>query len=226
MGTVKIWTIVAAFLIGLAFMAPQGFADDAKFPGFLGDYTGFMPGPKDGVKLRWIKPGVDWKKYTKIMVDSTVFFFADNAKYKGIEPNELKEISDGFNEEIVKALKDAYPIVADPGPDVMRIRFAITDLEPGHPGRSAVTSVVPVGIALSLVRRGFTGKWTGAGGASMEMEALDSTTNERIAAAIDDHPGGKTSSFTKWGSVKEAGEFWAKRLRTALDEARGIPAKQ
>jgi len=59
----------------------------------------------------------------------------------------------------------------------------------------------------------------------MEIEALDSVTGERVAAGVDERPGGKTSSFTKWGSTKEAFEFWAKKLRGVLDTVHGKGAE-
>lgn len=43
------------------------------FSGFLGApdvYEKLAPGPKDGVKLRWINPNADLTKYNKFMVDS------------------------------------------------------------------------------------------------------------------------------------------------------------
>jgi hypothetical protein len=65
--------------------------------------------------LRWLKPGVDFGKYNKVMLDSIVFFFADDSDYKGMDPQQLKELADNFNQQLVNTLKAAYPIVADPG---------------------------------------------------------------------------------------------------------------
>ena len=73
--------------------------------------------------------GVMFGKYNKFMVDSVIFFFADDSEYKGIDPNEMKELADNFNQAIVAAFKDKYPIVAEPGPDVARIRIAITGVK-------------------------------------------------------------------------------------------------
>jgi hypothetical protein len=86
------------------------------------------------------------------MVDSVIFYLSDKADYKGIDPQEMKELADEFNKDIVAAFKDKYPIVADPAPDVARIRIAITNIKPSNPGVSAVTSIIPVGIGVSLVK--------------------------------------------------------------------------
>jgi len=192
-------------------------------PGFLaGYYNKLEPGPKDGAKMRWLKPDVDWAKYDKVMLDSVVFFFADASEYKGIEPNELKELADGFNRQFVEILKESYPIVADPGPDVLRIRFAITDLKQSSPVMSGITSVIPVGLAVSVVKKGATDSWAGSGATSAEMMALDSLTNEVIAVAQDDETAGFTERFSEWGSAEDAFKYWAERVKIYLDQVHGV----
>ena len=62
------------------------------------------------------------------------------------------------------------------------------------------------------------------GEASMEMEALDSETNERVGAAIDERPAPKyklIKAAQKWEQTKDAFTFWAGRLKNFLDEAHG-----
>jgi hypothetical protein len=187
--------------------------------GFLyGYYEKLEPGPPGGAKLRWLKPGVNFAKYNKVMLDSVVFFLSDDSEYKGIEPSELKKLGDGFNQAIVDALKGSYPIVAEPGPDVVRLRFAITNLEESRPVLSAVTSVVPVGLGISLVKKGATGTWTGSGATTAELMSLDSMTNEVIGAAKDTRTAGFTERFSKWGSAEEAFKYWADRLKLFMDQ--------
>jgi hypothetical protein len=191
--------------------------------GFLYGYYGKLePGPEGGAKLRWLKPGVNFAKYNKVMLDSVVFFFADDSEYKGMNPEELKELADGFNLALVNALKEAYPIVADPGPDVVRIRFAVTDLKESRPAMSAISSVLPIGLGISMVKKGATGSWSGSGATSAEMMALDSMTNDVIGAAQDTRTAGFTERFSKWGSADEAFKFWGERIKLFLEQAHGM----
>ena len=192
-----------------------------KQSGFLENYPEFKSGPTGGADFVYMKEGVDFKRYNKIMMNYVVLYFEDDAEYKGIHPEELAEMSNAFHKAIVDNLEGAYPLVDKPGPDVMRLRFAITDVVASKPGRGAMSTVMPIGLALSTVKKGVTGTHTGVGQASIEVEILDSVTNERIAAAIDMRPGGKMEGFSKWGAVEGAFEFWAKRLRTWLDETHG-----
>jgi hypothetical protein len=189
--------------------------------GFLESYPAFEPGPKGGADFVYLKKDVDFTSYDKVMMDHVVFYFSEDAKYKGIHADEMKELADSFHKAFAEVLANAYPLVDKPGTGVMRIRTAITDLVPSKPGLSGVTTVVPIGLAIDLVKSGAGGGHTGVGQASMEVEFLDSMTNERIAAAVDTKPGDKLEGLTKWGAAKGAFEFWAKRLRTYLDQIHG-----
>jgi len=118
--------------IGIVFSVSAAFAEEPPFSGFLGSpdvYKQLKPGPEGGAKLRWVKDGLDFSKYNRFMVDSVIFYLADESEYKGIDPQVLKDLADTFNKELVAAFKDKYPIVADPGPDVARIKIAITNIE-------------------------------------------------------------------------------------------------
>ena len=218
-----LWVVGMVLVVGCATTdSTQISSAPASKTGFLkGYYDKLAPGPEGGAKLRWIKPNVDWAKYDKVMLDSVVFFFDDASEYKGIEPNELKALADGFNKQLVDALKDSYPIVAEPGPDVLRIRFAITDLKQSNPAISGITSVIPVGLAVSVVKKGATDSWAGSGATSADMMALDSLTNEVIAVAQDDKTAGFTERFSKWGSAEDAFKYWAERVKKYLDTVHG-----
>jgi len=156
------------------------------------------------------------------MLDSVIFYFADDSENKGIDAQDMKELADGCNLEVVNVLKGTYPIVAEPGPDVLRLRFAITDLKQSRPVLSAVSSVVPIGLGISLIKKGATGSWAGSGATSVELMAMDSMTNDVIAVAQDDKSAGFTERFTKWGSTEEAFKFWAERIKQFIDKAHGM----
>ncbi len=189
--------------------------------GFLRNYPQFQPGPSDGVDQLYTKPGMDLSKYRRVMVDEAQFYLKKSAVEQGLQASELKELSDTFHRAIFEALGNAYPLVSEPGADVLRIRLAVTDIETSNPAMSGITTVLPVGLAVSVAKKATTGSYSGVGGASMEVEFLDSMTNERLVAAIDTFNGSKMSGFSKLGATKEAFEFWAKRLRVTLDKAHG-----
>lgn len=212
-----------AIMVVVASCASTQTAPERHNDGFLGDYYKYLkPGPEGGAKMRWMKPGTDFAKYNKVMLDSVVFFFAKDSDYKGMDPNELKEMADGFNLQIVNALKGSYPIVSKPGPDVVRIRFAVTDLKASKPALSAISSVVPVGLGLSIIKKGTSGAWTGSGAISAEVMAIDSMTGDVIAVAQDERNAGFTDRFSKWGAADEAFKFWGERIKLLMDSLHGV----
>ncbi len=216
--------MMLAVAIGLLFTISTAFAaDDFTRSGFLGNpsiYDLLKPGEAGG--YRWLKPGVDLKKYNKFMVDSVVFFLADKADYKGIDPQEMKELCDEFNKALVAAFKDKLPIVAEPGPDVARVRFAITNVQPSRPGVSAVTSIVPVGLGVSLVKKGATGGWVGSGATATELMILDTATNEIVALGATKRAAEFDERFSKWGSATDAFKFWSELAVKFIDNTRGV----
>ncbi len=193
-------------------------AADYPQTGFLhGYYEKLQPGKTENdPKLLWVKSGVDRHKYKKVMVDYVIFAFAQNSEYKGIDANEMKTMADGATLALVQAIQKQLPVAAEPGPDVLRLRTAIVDLQQSKPVISTVTTVIPAGLGLSLIKKGATGTWSGAGGTTAEMMILDSMTNEVLAAAVDQRQAGFTERFTKWGSCEEAFGFWGERLATRI----------
>ena len=218
--------IMLSVALGVVLTASMAFAaDDFTRSGFLGNPTVYdLLQPVEGGGARWLKPGVDFKKYNRFMVDSVVFFLADKADYKGIDPQEMKELCDEFNKALVAAFKDKLPIVAEPGPDVARVRFAITNVQPSRPGVSAVTSIIPVGLGVSLVKKGATGGWVGSGETATELMILDTASNEIVALGATKRAAEFDERFSKWGSAKEAFKFWSERLvKTIMDVRAGKP---
>jgi hypothetical protein len=219
---------ILAVAVGFALVASMiSCASTPKATGksFIGDYEkNLQEGPKGGAKQRWLKPDVDFKKYSKVILEHVVFFFDDTSEYKGIDTAELDEVAKNADLALVSALKDKYPIVTEPGPDVVRIRFAITNLKASKPGigvLTTVTMVTPIGLGVNLIKKGATGSWSGSGATGSEMMAIDSMTNEVNAVAKDDQSAAFFDRYTKYGSVEDAFKFWGERLVYFLDEVHG-----
>jgi hypothetical protein len=224
---VVIGIALVSFTISCASTGSQakGAAAAPQTEGFLNGYYKYLqPGPEGGAKMRWLKPGVNFAQYNKIILEHVVFFFDDTSEYKGIDTQELDEVAKEADLALVKALKDKYPIVTEPAPDVLRIRFAITNLKATKPALGVITTatmILPVGAAISLVKKAATGSWTGSGATGAELMAIDSMSNEVIAVARDDHSAAFFDRYTKYGSVENAFEMWGERLVAFLEDAKG-----
>ena len=178
-------------------------------------------------------------------------WYKEDAGHKGIDPTTLKMLTDYYYEAIVKELGDAYPLVEKPGPGVMRIRIAITELVPARPEMSVVMLVVPYATVADLTAGAATqeGEVGGAvylGNTAVEAEILDSETNRQIGAYVEkklpkkyniDTSEGTTAAvktysdsyldaYTEWNYAKAAFDYWAELLRKRLDELRGVKAAE
>ena len=88
-------------------------AADKKYSGFLGDnYKYLQQGSKDGAKEVWLKPGVMFGRYNKFMVDSVIFFFAEDSEYKGMDPNEsertFRRVQQGYSRGLQRQIPDSH----------------------------------------------------------------------------------------------------------------------
>jgi hypothetical protein len=217
-----------------------------KHTGFLSDYKKLKPSKIDPEAEIWTKPGFSLKNYNKIILDRILIWYRGDIDYKGIDPDKLKILTDYFHNAITKNLGDAYPLTDNPGPDVLRIRVAITELVPTKPMISVIVLVTPyvtiADILSSTASKGGIGSSPYVGDAAIECEFLDSITNEQLLAFVDRKIGKKYNvdlkegpvnavetaaesyaySYTTWKYTKEAFDFWAQALRKRLDEAHGV----
>jgi len=148
-------------------------------------------------------------------------------KYGGINDVDAWQLRLTFRDRIVKALGNDYPVVDHPGPHVLRVRAALTDVadEKAHSNANSPGPLLPLAGDL-LLRSTETLVSTNIlrGKASLEAELLDSQSGERLVGYIE-----KRESSTTYVSddrhnlapIVEIFDYWAKKLRQRLDKARG-----
>ena len=216
---------------------------DYATKGFLSDYSKLAPVEGDEHAYKYVDSSVDFSKYKKLQIDRIKVWYKDDSDYKGIDADELKALTDYFHQAIVKAVGDDYPVVNETGPDVLRVRIAVTDLVPNKPAASVVTLAVPfawVADAGTGVAEGEAGSTSFTGEATIEMEAMDSVSSQQLGAYIDREVGKKynwthgvakgvssyTKAYSKWDYTKQSMDVWAKRLKGQLDVLQGKAAKE
>jgi len=215
------WFGILMSAVLLAGCAAGGMKDVQK-AGFLNDYSMMQPGGDDRAALLYIKKDADFKQYDKLMFDRVMVLLAENAEYREIDPAMLSELTDYYQNALLNAVKDGYEIVDQPGPGVLRVRTAITGVKPSRPVANTLSTIIPVGIVVSGATKAVSGDNLGTGEAQTEFEVVDAQSGERLAAAVDRRQGGKMVFRGTWTDTKEAFDFWAKRFRQRLDEARGV----
>ena len=220
--------------------------DKYKDTGFLNDYSRLKPSKSEPHAEIWCNPGFDLKNYNKIMLDPILVWDRGDENSRKINPEKLKTLTDDFCNAISSELGDVYPLVDQPGPDVLRVRIAITELVPAKPGVSVVVFVVPfiiwIDMALSTNSEGGAGSTSYIGYTAIESELLDSVSKDQQAAFVERSIQKKYNvsfkngffggiyiylrsylySYTEWSYTKMAFDNWAKLLRESLDEAHRV----
>ena len=222
--------------------ADQPSFGEYKAKGFLTSYSNIKAKEGEDRVYRYVNPAVDASRYKKLMIERIRIWLKPGTEDRGIDPAELKELVDYFHKAIVEAVQDSYPVVEEPGPDVLRVRIAVTNVVPNKVEASVVSLVVPylwVGEAGAGAATGAPGSTPFVGEATIEFEALDSASSEQVAAFIGTRIGKKYAwdegvqrtvdaylkAYSTWAYTKESMDAWAQRLRAWLDTVHGRPQK-
>jgi len=185
--------VTFAFLAALALSAPTSL-HAAKAPPTWDNLVQVKSKRADAV---YLLPGADFKPYTKIMLDPTEVAFRKNwlrdynssttlgSRISDAEAQEMmKKVQTGFEEIFIKAYQDAgYQVVTSPGPDVLRLRTAVINLDVAAPER------MTAGRSRTYSRE--------AGQATLVLEARDSVTGAVLGRAVDAQTTGDTGALIR-----------------------------
>lgn len=218
---IKVLTLAGIFMFLITGCSSTFQTRKVTTSGFLGDYSQLEKGSEDEAQLRYLNPRADFNAYTRILMDPVKFYSDKNCK---IEGEDKKRIVDYLDATIKEQLKTDYTFVNKVSPGTMRLRVAITEARGSKVVMDTISSIIPIGMALGLVKKVATGTNLSVGKASIELELQDSQTGQRLAAAVDERAGrkytGKFDKFEKYHTVEDAFDYWAKKLKKRLKEFR------
>jgi hypothetical protein len=186
-------------IFGLALLSGCS-ASLPKQSGFISNYSTLEK--VDSNWMRYISE--DIRSYKEFMVDPI-----EIRVKSGLNAKQKAELANYMHEQFVKSISDkGFVVVSRPGPNVARVKYAITDVDKAkwylnlHPATKATGA--------------------GLGGASMEGEVIDSVTGEQLAAVIRSDYGSRfeIDAFSKLDDMKDAIKKWADAAADRLDEIR------
>ena len=123
-------------------------------------------GTGDQALYRYVNPKADLKKYTKIMIDPVIV-----SKSAELDASDLENYQKLANNAFVylnQELSKDYQIATSPDPQTLRVQLAIIDADTSKPVRNFLSTFMPIGMGLSLVKYAATGKQSGVGEISLE----------------------------------------------------------
>ncbi len=219
-------------------------SDPTRFTqsGFLSNYGRLGPVSwAEGIQC-WRDPQLDAKKYDKVLI-SRMTLQLKPGQEEGIDPADLKTLTDYFYQSLVKALKPQMQVVDKAGPGVLVIRIALTNLVPTKVANSVTGTVVPYAFVLEAGSGAATGRPAGStpylGETGMEMQFRDGASNQVLAECRDTEIGrkyaadldagaaqtwasGYLNSFQSWSYAQNAFDKWSALTAQRLAALRGV----
>lgn len=190
---------------------------------FIADMPADMqPGAGSPGSLRWISPKANLASYGKVMLEPLTFYVSPDSREKGLDADALKSLSDAFRGILIGQLKPNYPVVDKPGPGVLVLRPALTNVML-EKKRRGLLGYTPVGLLVNAARdehaKNFSLKK-----AALEAELLDGASGERVAIVIDQAPekaADQAAEAMDWSALEKTLAYYAQNLARRLDAARG-----
>ena len=171
------------------------------------EVTRYRKVTESNVDSAYVQPGADFSRYSRLLPVPLEIYFVEGQAAP--ESEDLVRIRQIFRTTFLGEIGDDFPIVQDPGPDVLGVRASLVDLE-----LSSETGDLPVGSPATGIVAG--------GKLSFFMELTDSMTGNVLARAGDQEKTGSTISAVAaerdWSRVETAAQHWARLFRNFLDE--------
>jgi hypothetical protein len=159
----------------------------------------------------YANPRKPLRLYRMVMIDPVEVRVPDGGANSAIDQESLSRVARTLERELRAALGNSYPVVDEPGWQVLRIRAAITDVRAANPALNSVPGV-------RLAGHGF-------GGAGIEAEFVDTQTKEQVAAFVDTCSGKahrRLTGTTETGHAEDCLRDWAGLLKDTLDGTQGL----
>lgn len=218
--------VVALTVLTSACTATRARRGGPEAAGFLGDYSNLQTNPTYPAALVYVKPNVQWGKYSAIQLESAGLYGTD--KTRSLSPEDQERLAGMLYNTMTQEFEKYFTVVKSPAPNTLRLRVALTQAQGSEVVLRTVTTVIPQ-LRLTSTAAGLASDTAATvGSATAEMEAQDSVSGERVAAAVDARAGTKAllagRSYEKWGDVQAAIDYWSKRAAWQLSR-QGVQLK-
>jgi hypothetical protein len=168
--------------------------------------------------LRYMASGVNWSQYTKVLISPVAFYGGSNSK---VSAGDQQALTNYMYQALVKAVGEKFPLVDTPGPGVMRLQVALTDVTGATPGLRTLSMAIPQARALATLKYVATGTYPFVGSAEAEGLVLDSVTGKVLAGALDRRVGGgSVTTAAQWtmGDAESAMNKWSEITALRLSQ--------
>ena len=216
------------WIAGAASAALVSFGTHATAAKSPDSWDGLVKAKSKRLDLVYLQPGADFRAYSKVMLDPTEIAFEKNWRrdYNNSTMGLSQRVSDTELQKLIAQgvvaatdlfaeawTEGGYPVVTEPGPDVMRLRTAILNIRVSAPDRPTA------GRSYSFSDE--------AGSATLVVEARDSETGAVMGRAVDGRIAGDTTigwrnKITNRSDFRQLVKSWAKQSVRGLEELKSL----
>lgn len=167
-----------------------------------------------------------FSSYSKILIDPVSQYSGADAQFGAVSPADRQAIADYMFEVFSQTLGKAHTLTSVPGPDTLRLHLTLTGVETSTPLISAVSRVVPAGLAVNAGLAAAGEKGTFLGSISYAVEMHDAKTGRLLYAYVTTRSANAldiSSSFGPLDATRAGARIGADELLARLAKL-GVPA--
>ena len=192
--------LIMSFLMLMGCQSPEAPTVYAISSGqFLKDYSKLESiSPKS---WRYVNPDYNMGDYERFIVDRVTLLLDDKTRKNVGSWDDLEGLRFYMRDAMIKALNGPYTVwQGAAGPGTARIRMALTDVKEGS--------------ALSPI----------SGGASIEVEVLDSATGDQIWVLVEERQAKRVvgGEISRWNDAHVVMTYWGEQLYRRMKEAHAL----
>ncbi len=190
--------------------------------GFLTNYSRLKPDEKNPNLLIYSKDLNDLKSTTKFIIQPVEVYLLPEGDQRAIKVADLTHLTDTFTQAIKDQLTaGGFEVVTEPGPGVMILRLALTNVEPTNSKENAAVTGATTAASLTVAPGiGLVVPRLSVGKVSIEGEIVNATSGVVEVDFMTSKAGRRYFSGLKpyqtWGDINAAFKSWAENFRERL----------
>ncbi|MNG65299.1 hypothetical protein D3C76_324130 [compost metagenome] len=190
------------------------YVESDQYSGFLKDYSVLKEekSPSGAAVMRWIKPGVDVRRYTSVYIEPSQLYPKPQPTEK-IPQSTLQGITQYYDQTLKNHFSQVLPLATGPGPGVLVVRPAITAVSAETKGLRPY-EVIPIALLAAGISTA-TGIRDQDTSIATEAAFLDGGSNQVVAEVVRKGAGTELENSSQVMQAKDARavlDGWAKDM--------------
>ncbi|MFR0717786.1 DUF3313 domain-containing protein [Enterobacterales bacterium BD_CKDN230030183-1A_HGKHYDSX7] len=198
------------------------YVESDQYSGFLKDYSVLKEdkSPTGAPVMRWIKPGVDAKRYRSVYIEPSQLYPKPQPT-ENVPQSTLQGITQYYDQTLKNHFSQVLPLATSPGPNVLVVRPAITAVTAKTKSLRPY-EVIPIALVAAGISTA-TGIRDQDTSIATEAAFLDGDTNQVVAEVVRKGAGTELDNMSQKMEAKDAKtvlDGWAKDMVSSFQALR------